>query len=179
MTTMTRPRRAHDTRPLVRPQAAVRRGLARLLPSDENHPTAAAVEAQPRRRQSKGVRYARDLRARENFVRFYLADLLPAVERTLWLDADTVVRCDLSHLFAGAGAAPWHLEITRDHPRSPEITRDHPRSPEIALKAPPRGISRSQSSPWRCAMQRGRKGGLNETISTWFIEEPVSFSCVA
>ena len=134
---MTRPRRAHDTRPLVRPQAAVRRGLARLLPSDENHPTAAAVEAQPRRRQSKGVRYARDLRARENFVRFYLADLLPAVcgphapaaldavtwfsagivyhshsqvERTLWLDADTVVRCDLSHLFAGAGATPWHLE---------------------------------------------------------------------
>ena len=32
------------------------------------------------------------------------------MERTLWLDADTVVRCDLSHLFAGAGAAPWHLE---------------------------------------------------------------------
>jgi len=117
--------------------AAVRRGLARLLPSDENHQTAAAVEAQPSRRQAlksvrpyarrqalKSVLYARNLKARENFVRFYLADLLPAVERTLWLDADTIVRCDLSHLFAGAGAAPWHLEITRDCSRSPEITRD-------------------------------------------------------
>ena len=43
----------------------------------------------------------RDLRVRENFIRFYLADILPAsVSHALWLDADTAVRCDLDGLYA-------------------------------------------------------------------------------
>ncbi|KAH8052066.1 glycosyl transferase [Aureococcus anophagefferens] len=49
----------------------------------------------PRRRTRKG-----NLAAGPNFARFYLADLLPpGVDKVVYLDADTIVRKDVAHLF--------------------------------------------------------------------------------
>jgi len=176
--------------------AAVRRGLARLLPSDENHQTAAAVEAQPSRRQAlksvrpyarrqalKSVLYARNLKARENFVRVYLAlswlpggpsaSLLSSCCRSASTSPTCCrrwsARCGLTLTQSCAATSPTsspERAPPRGTSRSLEIARDHLRSPETALKAPPRGTSRSQSSPWRCATQRVRRHGDSTRPST-------------
>ena len=44
----------------------------------------------------------RSLQTPANFVRFVAADLFPALSKVIWLDADTIVKCDIVRLFRSA-----------------------------------------------------------------------------